>query len=94
MQAKGLIAAAGLLMLLGGLVWWSSKTKKDYETETKPATKLIELPESEVRRVELRRAPGETTILEKDASGEWRLTAPAAYPVDKETLVAFLRAVT
>lgn len=94
MQAKGLIAAAGLLLVLGGLVWWSSKTKKDSETETKPATKLIELPESEVRRVELRRAPGETTILEKDASGEWRLTAPAAYPVDKETLVAFLRAVT
>lgn len=94
MQVKGLLVAVALLAVLGGVAWWSNTTQKDSGTGTSANPKLISLTEPELRKVELRRAPGETTVIERGSSGEWRITSPAAYPVDNEALAPFISAIT
>src|SRR5271157_1468276 len=92
MQIRGLLVAAGLLILLAGGIWWSNRAAK--EKESKPAAdaspKILTVPEADIRRIEVARREGEKTVLEKDASGAWKITAPASYPVDKFTVSSFV----
>ena len=95
MQIRGLLVAAGLLILLGGGIWWSNRAAK--EKESKPAAdaspKVLSVPEGDIRRMEIVRRGGEKTVIEKDASGGWKMTAPAPYPVDKLAVSSLVTAV-
>jgi len=87
MQLRGLTVAAVLLAILAGGVWWSNKTKK--ADEGKPpadaSPKLTSFQEGDLKKIEVKRATGETTVLERDGSGTWRMTSPAGLPVDKDS---------
>ena len=95
MRIRGLLVAAGLLILLGGGIWWSNRAAK--EKESKPAAdaspKILSVPEGDIRRIEVVRREGEKTVIEKDASGGWKMTAPASYPVDKLAVSSLVTAV-
>lgn len=80
MPIRGLLAAGIALVIAGGLVWWSNKKGTEPEADASP--KLLELSEGEMRRIELRRAEGETTVLERQEGGQWKITAPASYAAD------------
>ena len=93
MQIRGLLVAALLLVVLGGAVWWSSKTKKDdASTAATESPKILALKEDDLRKIELRRSGGETTILERADGGEWKITAPVAYAVDKDAVSSLVTA--
>src|SRR5208337_1624141 len=95
MQIRGLLVAAGLLILLAGGIWWSNRAAK--EKESKPAAdaspKILSVPEADIRRIEVARRDGEKTMVEKDASGAWKITAPASYPADQLTVASFVTSV-
>jgi hypothetical protein len=80
MPIRGLLAAGIALVIAAGLVWWSNKRGTDPRIDENP--KLFDLADADITRIELRRAGGETTILERDAGGRWAVTAPAAYAAD------------
>jgi len=95
MKMRGLLVASVLLVLLAGGIWWSAKVAKD--KESKPAAdatpKVLSVQEADIRRIEVARRGGETTVIEKDTSGNWKLTSPAGYPVDKLAVSSFVTAV-
>ena len=93
MKFRGLLVALGLLVVLAGGIWYSSRSGKDKDTAAKAdaTPNLLALKVVDITHVELAHHQGETTVLEKDAAGEWKITAPVAYPVDRDavsTLIA------
>lgn len=89
---RGLLAAVIALLIAAGLVWWSRSRGTD-AAAGETTTKLLALPAADLTRIELRRAGGETTVLERGASGSWSLTAPAAYPADAASVETLVNAV-
>lgn len=87
-QNRGLLIAAAVLALLGGLVWWSNKAQKAKEGQPpKDASpKLVAIPEDQLQQIELVKKDGETTILRKDDKGKWELTAPKPLNVDQDAV--------
>jgi len=88
MGMRRLLIAVALLAALGGLLWWSNKRKKaEADKPFASATpKLMSVPEDQFQKIEIRRRGGETTLLEKDPSGNWEITAPRKLPADQDAV--------
>lgn len=84
MGLNRLVAALIALVVAAGLVWWSRREAAKEPVSTSP--KLLQLTETEMRKIELRRAGGEITVLERGEDNLWSLTAPAAYRTDREAV--------
>jgi ribosomal protein L12E/L44/L45/RPP1/RPP2 len=86
LRMRGLWMAAGLLALLAGGLWWSNRkeAEKAKNTGPKPAAQMTNIPIDQMQKVEMRRAVGESTVLELK-SGKWEITAPRPLPADVET---------
>ncbi|MGA2329745.1 MAG: DUF4340 domain-containing protein [Bryobacteraceae bacterium] len=85
MRTRGLWIGTVLLVLLAGGIWWSNKSE-EARAKRPPADappKIIDMPEDQLRKVEIRRAAGETTVLE-NKSGKWEITAPKPFAVDPQ----------
>jgi hypothetical protein len=95
MQAKRLLIALALLAALGGGVWWSNRAEKSKADQPDPKAppKLLSLARPQIAKVEITRAGGETTVLEIPKDNEFKLTAPAVYPVEKEAAQSLLSAI-
>lgn len=85
MQVRGLLVAAVLLALLGGLVWWSNTAEKKKETKPDPNAppKIAEIPADQIEQVEILKG-GQSTTLKRGADGKWELTAPKAFRADQD----------
>ena len=92
MKIRGLLVALGLLVVLAGGIWYSSRAGKGKDSADKvEATPIVlALKVADITRVELAHHEGETTVLEKDATGDWKITAPVAYPVDHDAVSALI----
>ncbi len=85
MRPKGLLIATAVLAALAGAVWWSNRHRKE-EPESKPELKLLSLKEDEITKIEILRREGESTRIEKDSSGTWRITAPEPMAADRSAI--------
>jgi hypothetical protein len=98
MRKRGLWIGVVLLVLLAGGIWWSNKSD-EARAKRPPADappKIIDMPEGQLQKVEIRRAVGETTVLEYK-SGKWQITAPQPFEVDPQassSLISSLCALT
>lgn len=95
MQAKRLLIALALVAALGGAIWWSNREEKQKAgaPDPKAPPKILDVKRGEIQRIEVAREGGETTVLEIPKENEFRLMAPAVFPVDKEAAQSFLGAV-
>jgi hypothetical protein len=84
---RGLLIAAALLVLLAGGIWWSNKSDEAKAKLPAPdaAPKIVDIPVDQIQKVEIRKAGGETTVLERK-SGKWEITAPKPFPADETTV--------
>ena len=89
MKPKALLIATALFAFLGAGIWWSNRDIREKEAQPpKDAPpKVLALVESEIVKVEIRRAAGESTRLEREASGLWKLVEPV-FPVDRDAVSA------
>jgi len=95
MKIRGLLVALGLLLVLAGGIWYSNHKGKDSAEKASVTPNVLTLKEADIVRVEFVRPAGETTtVLEKDSSGTWKISAPAAYPVDRDAVTALLAALS
>jgi len=93
MPVKRLLSAVVALLLAAGLVWWS-REKGVPGDDTPAGPKLLDLAENKIRKIELRRAGGETTVLERGADQQWALTAPAPFPADRDAVQTLVTALS
>lgn len=86
MRIRGLLIAAAALAALGGLIWWSNRAEKAKEGQpAKDAPpKIAEIAADQIQQVEIAKKDAETTVVRRNASGKWELTAPKAVRVDQE----------
>ncbi|HSP66425.1 MAG TPA: DUF4340 domain-containing protein [Bryobacteraceae bacterium] len=96
MKVARLLIAALVLAGLGGLVWWSNKSEaaKASKPDPKAAPKILELKDADIKQIEIRHHEGETTVVKKDESGKWSITAPQPLAADQTAVGAITSAVT
>lgn len=98
MRPIGLIIATAALAVLGGLVWWSNKNKKDEPVDGAPVPtaqiKVLLLNKDEFAKVEIARRELETTRVERDSAGAWRITAPENFATDSDAVYQWTSALS
>src|SRR6185369_12562960 len=94
MKFARLLIAAAVLAGLGGLLYWSNRSEeaKAGKPDPKAAPKILDLKESEIKQIEIRHRDGETTVVKRDASGKWSITAPQPLAADQSAVGAVITA--
>jgi len=92
MRIRGLLFAAIALAVLGGLVWWSNKSGPGTagETKSEETPKILSLKQEDITRVEIRRAAGETTVIERSGKGPWAIVQPKQFAASPDAVTTFL----
>ncbi len=92
MRIRGLLIAVAALAVLGGLVWWSNKTKTDEgdTPKSEESPKILVLKQDEIKTVEIRRTPGEITVVQREGSGPWMIIQPRQFAADPDAMTTFL----
>ena len=95
MKFRGLLVAAALLAVLGGLLWWSNKKQASVDS-TKAADasapKMLAIPEDQIREVRLKKTGAETTVLKKGDDGKWQIVEPKPLRADQESVNSMVSA--
>jgi hypothetical protein len=86
MKSGGLITALGVLVVLGGLVWWSNKhPTADAASKTPPAPKLISVDQKQIEGITLSK-PGSDPIELVKLADSWTIAKPTAMPADQDAV--------
>jgi hypothetical protein len=85
-----LLIAAILLAGLAAALYFSNKSEAAKEKEPAKdkdaAPKILTLSEPDIRELEIKKRDGTDTVLKKDDSGKWSITAPAPLPADQASV--------
>lgn len=89
MQSRGLYVAIAVLVVLGGLWYWSQRRKPTQEStrtsaDTPPA--ILKLDANSITRIRLAKKDSPPVVLEKNSSGEWRIAAPKPLQADQSAV--------
>ena len=86
MKSGGLITALGVLVVLGGLVWWFNKhPTADTASKTPPAPKLISVDARQIEDIVLSKA-GSDPIELANLAGSWTIAKPMPMPADQDAV--------
>ena len=93
MQSRGLYVAIAVLIILGGLWYWSQHRKPTQEasrasTDTPPA--MLKLDENSINRIQLAKKDSVPVVLEKNSSGQWQITAPKPLGADQSAVTGIV----
>ena len=105
MKFRGLLAATLALAVLGGLVWWSMKSKPEQSVQpgheghghgqpAGDAPLMLSLKKDDVQKLEIRRAVGETTVVSREGAGPWMISRPKAYAADPDAMTGLAGALS
>lgn len=83
MTSKGLLAAVGLLVVLGGLVVWANKHPKSPDTPTPAQPKILALNSGDITGVRLVKAATPPIALKK-VGDKWQLVEPVTMSADQD----------
>jgi uncharacterized protein DUF4340 len=83
MKNYGLLFAAAVLAVLGGVLYWSNHHKPTDTVQAAVDTppKILSLNDSDVNRVELKKKDGADLVLQKQ-DGKWQITSPQQLRAD------------
>jgi hypothetical protein len=83
MRGRGLLVAAGLLAILGGAYYYENNKKPaDPKPDPDAPPKLITLSTDQARQIEVHHKD-ETTVIQRDSSGKWQISAPTPLSADQ-----------
>jgi uncharacterized protein DUF4340 len=87
MKPRGLLAAVIVLAVLGGVLYWSNRKQKTDAAKpaTDTTTKILSIPEDQIKEVTLKKTGAEPTVLQMGADGKWQLTGPKPQRADQDT---------
>jgi hypothetical protein len=91
MRFRGLLIAVLVLLVLGGVLYWSNHRKApETPTAPSPTPTMLKFDSASVAQFSLTRKDAAPLRLEKDSAGLWRITAPESYPADQDAVSALL----
>jgi hypothetical protein len=90
MKFARLLIAAAVLAALGGVLYWSNRSEaaKAGKPDPKAPPKILDLKEPDIKQIEIRHRDGETTVVKRDGSGKWSITAPQPLAADQSSVGA------
>jgi len=94
MKIRGLLVALGLLIVLGGAIFYLNRKGTDSADKGSTTPSLLTVKTADIARIEIARPAGETTVLERDSAGAWKITAPVPYPTDSDAMFALTGALS
>lgn len=95
MKISGLtIAAAVLLVLVGGLYWSNNRKPAEDKTKADTPPKILTLSEADITKIDLKKKSGDEVVLAKNAAGKWEMTAPKPLPVDQDAMTSMISTVS
>ncbi len=92
MKPRNLLVAAVVLAALSGGVWWAKKhppSASPAGTPTASSPKIADIPERDIKSVDLRKKDGSTVTLQKE-NGKWMVTAPQQWKADNDAATALV----
>jgi hypothetical protein len=93
-KPNGLLVAVVVLAAIGGGVYWTNKHKAD--EAKKPAAsstespKILTIPEDQFKEIKIAKTGSEPTILAKNATNQWTITAPKPLPADQDAVTSMV----
>jgi len=97
MQSRGLYIATAVLVILGGLWYWSQHRKPSEDTAKTPADTppmILKVDEASVNHLQLTKRGLPPVALDKNGSGEWQITAPKRSRADQSAVSGLVGAVS
>lgn len=88
MNPKRLIIGAVLLLGLSGALWWSNKQEPSKPASADDAPKILEIPQDQITKIEIRRMGADPVVLVKGAN--WTIEAPRKFPADADVVNAMV----
>jgi hypothetical protein len=85
MRPTGLMAATGVLVVLGGTVWYFNKHPKVDAPTTPPAPKVISMPEDQIEGLRIAK-PGSDPIVLKKIADKWVIAEPKQMAADQDAV--------
>jgi hypothetical protein len=86
MKPGGLLTAVAVLVVLGGLVWWSNKhPSAGTASKTPPAPKLISVDAKQIEGIKLSK-PGSDPIELVKLADNWTIAKPTPMPADQDAV--------
>ena len=94
LKPHGLIAAVGVLAILGGYAWWANRHPvSDTTSATPPSPKILTLPADQLTTIRIAKTGSEPLTLEKKGD-QWQITTPNPLPADQDAVAALSGAVS
>jgi Domain of unknown function (DUF4340) len=97
MKFRGLFIAVLVLLVLGGVLYWSDHRKSTPENATPAASAsppILKLDPSSIIRLDLKRPGGQTIALVKATDGKWQITEPKPLDADQNSVSTLLSALS
>ncbi|MSV29359.1 MAG: DUF4340 domain-containing protein [Bryobacterales bacterium] len=88
MDPKRLIIGAVLLLGLSGALWWSNKQEPKPPSSAEDSPKVIEIPQDQITKIEIRRMGADPVVLVKGAN--WTIDAPKKIAADGDAVSAIV----
>jgi len=92
MKIRGLIVAALIFFILGGILYWSEhqKPSDDSKESADAAPAILKLDASPITKLDLKKRGAEPIVLTKSGSGKWEITQPQPFGADQSLVSGML----
>ena len=94
MKPRGLLAAVIVLAALGVALYFSNRKQKadaaKPATDTTATTKILNIPEDQIKQVGIKKTGAETIVLRKGDDGKWQIAEPKPLRADQDAVKSLL----
>jgi hypothetical protein len=98
MKPRGLLAAVIVLAALGVAIYFSNRKQKadaaKPATDTTATTKILNIPEDQIKQVGIKKTGAETIVLRKGDDGKWQIAEPKPLRADQDAAKSLVGALS
>ncbi len=92
MKFRGLVLAAAVLLILGGVLYWSEHRKTPESPASADTPAILKVDPASITSLTLKAKGAQPITLRQAGTGQWHITAPGDYPADASTVSGMLSA--
>jgi hypothetical protein len=92
MKPRSLLVAVVLLAVLAVVVWWAKKHPQSADENT-TTTKIVDIPSDQVEQITVKKKDEAPLVLNRE-NGKWRITQPANFPADQDSVASLTSALS